>query len=135
MFCPSSYSQDHIDSRRAVIDARLAAWRHLVASTGGHAALEEFEPVFFNDLVLVLDSCLLHRDQCTETTDSSVVTEVRVLAASLVNGGRVLADRQLRLHPGHSVLGHRVGEEIALREADFTALAKAFFTELEARYL
>ncbi|MQA32161.1 hypothetical protein [Modestobacter roseus] len=135
MLSHSCYSQDHIDARRAAVDDRVAAWRRLSAAVGDHAALGEFEPVFFTDLVLVLEGCFVHRGRDVEGEDGNALTEVRVLAASLRSGGRVLADRELRYHPGHSVLGHHVGDEIVLREADFVALAKAFFAELEARYL
>lgn len=136
MLCQSTYALDHIDGRRAAVDERIAAW-HALAATTDPAALHRFEPVFFNDLVVVLADWFGYRGLAGldgDVADHEVaVKEVRLLAGSLAHGSRVLADRRIRLDPGRSVLGYRVGEEIAVRAAGFRALAGAFFAELEAR--
>ncbi|WP_222192238.1 hypothetical protein [Modestobacter italicus] len=138
MLCQSTYALDHIDGRRAAVDERVAAWHALAAATEP-TALYRFEPVFFNDLVIVLADWFGHHGTAgldNDVPDHEVaVKEVRLLAGSLAHGSTMIADRRIRLDPGRSVLGHRVGDEIAVREAGFRALAGAFFAELEARCL
>ncbi|WP_299953858.1 hypothetical protein [uncultured Modestobacter sp.] len=136
MLCQSTYALDQIDGRRAAVDERIDAW-HALAETTDPAALHRFEPVFFNDLVVVLADWFGYRGLAAldgDVHDHEVaVREVRLLAGSLAHGNTMIADWRIRLDPGRSVLGLRVGDEIAVREAGFRALAGAFFAELEAR--
>ena len=97
--------------------------------------MDAFEPVFFNNMVLVLDSFFTHRLRGMEGKDGNPLNEVRVIQISLVeNDGRLTVDTTIKLKAATSVLGYDVGDEIRLQEADFTRLAEAYFTEIEKKY-
>jgi len=131
----SSYTQDYIDACRARVESQLAAYRDLVGAAPGQA-VAAFAPVFFDNMVLVLDSYFLHRLRTKEGKDGNPLNEVRVLCTSmLVNGSVLAADRTIRLKPETSVLGLAVGDEISLDEPAFVRLAEAYFAEIEARFL
>ncbi|MET1071265.1 MAG: hypothetical protein ABWY11_01325 [Umezawaea sp.] len=135
----SSYPQQYVDECRARIDAQVEAYRAVVAAGGAgapfKAAADAFEPVFFNNLLLALESHFVHRLRAKEAKDGNPLNEVRVLSSSLVSAGGVFtADKTIKMNPEHTVLKYRVGDVIAVREADFVALAKAYFAELELKY-
>jgi hypothetical protein len=76
------------------------------------------------------------QDWAIEKKDGNPLNEVRVLSASMTgNGGRMGADTTIRLDPARSFLGYRVGDEIAVRDEDFGLLARAFFADLEGKFL
>ncbi len=149
MLAMTNYGREYIDNARASIDAQVAAYRAQAAAgakacAGAAAADREayeraaaaFEPVYFNSLVHVLDDYFVHRQRSLEGKDGNALNEVRVVCASLVgNGGRLAADKQIRLKPQTSVLGYAVGDEIRITEPDFVALAAAFFAQIEEKFL
>jgi hypothetical protein len=140
----STFSQQYIDDCRRQLDAQVAAYKVLVASgadlrgntkTQFDAAIQAFEPVFFNNMVLVLENYFVHRTRAKEEKDGNPLNEVRILSTSLMtNDGKLVADRSIKLDPATSILKYRVGDVIAVREEDFGALAKAFFADLESKF-
>jgi hypothetical protein len=140
----TSYGQAYIDHARAEIDRQVQVYDALSASGTGlkgaakatfDAALFDFEAVYFTDLVLVLETYFMHRLRGKEGKDGNALNEVRLVAASLMsNEGRLAADKQIKLDPAKSVLGYQVGDQIAVREAEFVQLATAFFAEIDAKF-
>ncbi len=137
-----TYTQDYIDACRARVDAGLRAYRKQV----GKAPSKEFEVSFFNDQVLLLDYMFVHRLSGIEGKDGNPLNEVRVLCNSmLLNQGKLQVDKlpgwpnsavsSLKLPPEKSVLKLRVGHDVKLSEDDFVRLYKAFFAEIEKKYL
>jgi hypothetical protein len=137
MLARSTYPQEYIDDCRKQIETRVAAYTTLAAAVGrsGKDALAEFEPVFFNDLVFVLDGFFTHRTRAVEGKNGNPLNEVRVLCMSMLeNGGRLGVDKTIKLKPETSVLGLSEGDEIRLSAGQFEALANAYFAELESRF-
>src|SRR5262249_7343194 len=106
MLAAGKYERDYIDAARSAVAARVPSdrWR---ASAGGPALagqLAAFEPSYFNDLVLVLESYFVHRTRGLEGKDGNALNEVRLLSSSLLgNDGRLVADKQIKLRPETSV--------------------------------
>lgn len=141
----TNYTQQYVDDCRARVDAQLAKYRALVSAARDLATPEvsplelafgEFFPVFFNNQVVVLDGYFAHRPRGAEGTHGNPLDEVRVLAASILeNDDRMLAETSMGSDVAKTVLRHDIGDPIALDEQDFTALAAAFFAEVEKRYV
>lgn len=131
-----TYRQDDIDACRARVAAQVAAYHALADAAGAGAgeALTAFEPEFFNNMVIVLEGCFVHRLRGVEGKDGNPLNEVRMLAASLVAGGVLTADKTIKYDPAKAVLGVPLGETIRVDEKSFVELAEAFFAELERKF-
>ena len=142
MLCVNSYQQDYIDACRARMETQIAAYRALAkaarAKTAAPAlrtAADRFEPLFFNNLVVVLDALFMHRSHTLELKDGNPLNEVRMLCASILEHGAVLtADKAIKFKPERSVLKLTIGDAINLSEADFGRLCEAFFAEIGAKF-
>ena len=139
MLAVKTYPQDYIDvCSRAKMDAQLDAYENTLVATirkakapAGQAAVETFEPLFFNNLVLVLDAYFMHRTRAIEGKDGNPLNEVRMLCTSILQNNGVLAiDKTIRYRPEASVAKLDIGDEIRLDQAQFQALCEAFFVEL-----
>lgn len=128
MLAKTSFPAAYLQDVRAGIDARVAAYGKLTDPG-------DFETTYFNDLVLMLELAFVHRLRNAEGKDGNALNEVRLVATSLLtNGGRMLADKQIKLRPETSVLGYAEGDVIAVDQDRFLRLADAFLTGIAARY-
>ncbi len=135
-----NYTKEYIAACRARVDADLSAYRQLVAGTktqpANDKAHEAFETTFFNNMVLLLDHFFVHRLRTVEGKDGNPLNEVRMLCDSMMsNKNRLCADKTIKYEPARSVLKYEVGDEIGLNEADFLLISKAFFAEIESKYV
>jgi hypothetical protein len=137
----NSYTQEYIDECRTRVAAQVKAYKAVVSAAAKAKsapvgqALDALEPVFFNNLVLVLDSCFTHRLRGMEGKDGNPLNEVRVLCSSMLEHASVMqAEKTIKMNPSKSVLGYEVGDEIRVGQADFARLSDAYFAEIETRF-
>jgi hypothetical protein len=129
MLAVTSYPQEFVDQTRTRLAAQVDAYT-AAAPTG-----PALEAAFFNNLVIVLDRCFVHRVRNAEGKDGNPLNEARVICNSLVeNGGVMAADNTIKLKPDQSLLGYTPGDEIKLDAAAFQRLAEGFLAEIERRY-
>jgi hypothetical protein len=136
------YTREELNHAKAAIAAQVAGYRNLVKAARAtkdkkiDAALEAFEPLFFNGLVLELDRYFVHRIRPVTGKDGNPLNEVEMLGDSLMNNDGVLQKSTvLKLIPEESVTKLEFGDPIRLSESDFERLAGAFFAELERKFL
>ena len=104
MLAVSKYEPEYVEQCRERVSADLAAYDRIAGAANG--ALDGFESVFFNNMVLTLELQFVHRLRKAEGKDGNALNEVRILASSLVeNGGVMLADKQITFKDG-SLLGY-----------------------------
>ncbi len=132
------YSRREIDRARLALGTQLAAYTRLVdvASTQRmRAALEVFEPQFFNGLLLTVDRCFVHRARAVTGKGVTPLNEVELICESLMNNGGVLrGNRVIAYLPELAILGLAIGERIQLSAQQFERLSAAFFAELEEKF-
>jgi hypothetical protein len=80
MLCVNNYTQKYIDECCLKVNLQLSSYKKLVTTARKQAAandkllgaaIESFEPVFFNNMVLVLDHYFLHRSRMLEGKDGN----------------------------------------------------------------
>jgi hypothetical protein len=70
-----------------------------------NAAIEDFEPHFFNNMVLALDNHFIHKASAAENKDGNPLNEVRMLCNSMMNNnGKMCADKTIKYDPAKPVL-------------------------------
>jgi hypothetical protein len=129
MLAVKSYPKDYVQQCRVQFDAIVK----------GFAAVENFpdglESRIFNELVLALDNRFCHRMRGQEGKDGNPLNEVRMLAASIMNGDATLAaDSTIKYVPEKAVIGYEIGDRIALNAVGFGRLANAFLDEIGRKF-
>jgi len=136
-----NYTQAEYDYAKKAIDQQLAAYKKLVKAVDAAgdpkatAALEGFEPLFLNNMTMVLDRYFVHRIRPVTGKDGNPLNEVELMTESLLADGVFRANKVIKLDPDESVAKIKFGDKIAMNVAQFERLAKEFFAELEARFL
>src|SRR3954464_7936118 len=135
------YTQQELDSATSALNTQMAAYKKLARAVDASgdakakAALEAFEPTFFNNMVLVLDRLFVHRIRNVTGKDNNPLNEVELLAESLMNNDGVLrGNNVLKYEAENSVVGLKVGDKIGVTAAEFETLANAFLADIESKF-
>jgi hypothetical protein len=117
--------QEELDHARTAVDQQLAAYRKLVEAIGHAtpdprvtAALEAFEPLFLNNMTIVLDRYFVHRLRMVTGKDG------------VLRGNNVI-----KLIPDQSIVKLEIGDRIRLSGEQFERLSKAFLGEIESKFV
>jgi hypothetical protein len=136
------YRPEEVAGAQTVVKRQLAAYRKLAkavddaADPKAAAALEALEPLLFNNMALVLDRYFVHRLRMTTGKDGNPVNELELVSDSLMNNDGVLrGNNVIKYVPEQSVLKLEPGDRIELSAAQFDRFAKAFFADLEAKFV
>jgi hypothetical protein len=137
-----TYEQQELDNAKGVIDKQLAAYKKLAKAIDNtsdpkaKAALDSFEPLFFNNLLLALDRYFVHRLRVSTGKDGNPLNEAELMVESLLNnGGKLRGNNVIKLEPDESVLKINYDEKIELSQDQFERLYKAFMAELKTRFV
>jgi hypothetical protein len=138
-----TYTQEELDHATNEVEAQLAAYRRLVDALDGstsdpevRSALDDFEPLLFNNMTLTLDRYFVHRLRSVTGKDGNPLNEVELLSDSLMNNDGVLrGNNVIKLKPEETVLKLDIGERIRLSAEQFERLSKAFLAELRGKFV
>jgi hypothetical protein len=118
MLCVNNYTQKYIDECRSKVEFQISAYKNLITTAGSknvtnetklNTAIESFEPVFFNNMVLVLENHFVHRSRTMEGKDGTPLNEVRILCNSMMNNNnKMCTDKTIKFNPAKSVLNTRL---------------------------
>ena len=127
-----TYTEEELDHATTAVDRQLGAHKTLVEAG---APLDAFDPLFFNNMILVLDRYFVHRVRAVTGKDGNPLNEVELLADSLMNNDGVLrGNNVIKYKPDESVVKLEIGDRIALSAAQFERLAEAFLAEIRTRF-
>jgi hypothetical protein len=136
-----NYTKEELAQARTAVEQQLAAYATLIEAVDATSdpvvasAVEAFEPLFFNNMVLALDRFFVHRVRMVTGKDGNPLNEVELLAESLMNDGVLRGNNVIKLIAEQSVLKLNIGDPIRLSAAQFEELSEAFFAEIESKFL
>jgi hypothetical protein len=119
-----TFPRDEIDQARKAVATQLAALR------------AHDDPELGNVVLLALDRRFVHRVRPVSGKDTNPVTELELVAESLVeHEGVFTTNKAITYVVDRSVLGLRDGDRIAPDADAVERLAHAYLAELEVRFL
>jgi hypothetical protein len=122
-----TFTREQIDAGKGAVAEQLAAWRGLPGRPSGDA-----EATYFNGMLLALDRRYVHRIRSATGKDTNPLTEVELLAESIMSpAGTLRLGGVIKYDPHQSVLGYAAGSRVALTADQFERLAVAFLVALE----
>ncbi|MDX6568156.1 MAG: hypothetical protein QOH15_734 [Gaiellales bacterium] len=137
------YTPEELAQARSAVEQQLAVYRQLVEAVDSSppspeltAALEALEPLFFNNMAIVLDRYFVHRIRTVTGKDGNPLNEVELISDSLMyNDGIFRGNNVIKLIPQQSIAKLEIGDRIRLRAAQFEQLSRAFLDEIDARFV
>ena len=136
------YTREEVANAEREVKQLLSTYRKLAKAVQetsdpkATAALEAFEPVLFNSMALALDRRFVHRLRSVTGKDGNPINELEMLSDSLMDNGGVLRGiNVIKYRAEDSGLKLDVGDEIQLDAEQFERLSKAFFGDLESKYV
>ena len=128
-----NYAPEEIAAAKSAVAAELAVYLRLV--TSGAVPSADFEALYFNNMVIVLDRYFVHRVRPVAGKDGNPLNEVELIVDALIgNGGVFRGIKVIKYVPENSVLGIKDGDRIRLNAADFDKLSQAFFADLQSKF-
>lgn len=118
-----TFTPTEIENARTAVRAEVAALR------------AHDDPALATALLLALDRRFVHRIRAASGKNTNPVTELELLAESLLDHDGVLTpNKVIRYEPERAVLGLAPGARIAPDADDVERLAEAFLAELAVRF-
>ena len=138
-----NYTPQEVARAKAAVAQQLATYKKVTKLLGtanadkkSDAAVAEFETVYFNNMVIVLDRYFVHRIRPVAGKDGTPLNEVELIADTLMkNAGMFKANNAIKYVPEASIVKLRAGDSIKLGASDFERVSTASFDELEREFL
>ena len=138
-----NYTPEELEHARSAVDQQLAVYRKLVDAIDSTpptpeltSALEALEPLYFNNMAIVLDRYFVHRVRMVTGKDGNPLNEIELISDSLINHHGVLhGNNVIKLVPDQTVVKLDIGDRIRLDAAQFERVAHAFLDEIEAKFV
>jgi hypothetical protein len=138
----TSYTREEVDNAKALIDRQVNSYKALSRFVAGDTDVRakqtvgKFEPHFTNLLIMELDRIFVLRLPSVAGRDGNALSEVELLSDSIAMFDGVLTeDPDIPFSPADSVTKVNYGDHIRLILNDFERLQRAFFAELEKRFV
>jgi hypothetical protein len=137
------YTPEELEHARSAVEQQLAVYRRLVDAIDAApptpelaSALEALEPLYFNNMAIVLDRYFVHRIRVVAGKDGNPLNEIELISDSLINhDGMLRGNNVIKLIPDQTVVKLEIDDRIRLSAAQFERLAHAFLEEIDARFV